>query len=734
GPPASSWFGAAAPPACLWQPPTRAEEDSQAETMSTDKPEDGLTEEQIEEFREAFSLFDKDGDGTITNKELASVMRALGQNPSQEELKEMIKEVDQDGSGSIEFDEFLEMMKKQMNSADSEEEVRRAFACSTQTETASLAPPSCTRILGERLTMEEVEAMIGEADTDRDGQVSFSEFAKIMGVGGGSGGDLWNVTYVAALKMTRRRVLEVIGLVEIPRTLVDVQLVQADSYGGDAKELQAALLRVAEERRRHGDHPVVYVPAVRVPVPVAVEVRLGPVHIGKSGRSIVQRVPLERLGPGAIQIRANVRLVNESLQAVGVGRPALLEDAEPVPLEVGSLQRPARGVLCHEAQLALLLVSGVVAGQLECGRAEVFDAALEQRVPECLPVVLVAIERTVHLVGVHVLRERAQEVGEAESTAGLHLHHQSPTHLEAGVGSVPSLARQLKLLRSFSRAILWRNGGREADQLGGSLEPVGIEGGQPAQVVYILAAHVGRRGDAPGCPAQQPLHQAAQSVAPRLLRPLQLAVSPVVLGNLAAQLCHRAGIVQRSFPPPPPLAIRRDSALRQALQFPFDRDALELVGLGLGRLLDVAAEERAVLPVGVAVARPAVAHVAAPLVAVARQRLALHCGAAAPGHAAEPTAAEAFSAFAGAEKDSGRENEMDEARRLGIWGGRLTQRHSGLLWIVVLVLGAVVGAQVRDEIDLVGHVADYHGVERVPRGRIVVPRPEPRSSTWGRVV
>uniref|UniRef100_A0A3B3YEB5 EF-hand domain-containing protein n=1 Tax=Poecilia mexicana TaxID=48701 RepID=A0A3B3YEB5_9TELE len=40
---------------------------------------DQLTEEQIAEFKEAFSLFDKDGDGTITTKELGTVMRSLGQ-------------------------------------------------------------------------------------------------------------------------------------------------------------------------------------------------------------------------------------------------------------------------------------------------------------------------------------------------------------------------------------------------------------------------------------------------------------------------------------------------------------------------------------------------------------------------------------------------------------------------------------------------------------------------------
>ena len=52
---------------------------------------------QILEFKEAFSLFDKDGDGTITTKELGTVMRSLGQNPTEAELQDMINEVDADG-------------------------------------------------------------------------------------------------------------------------------------------------------------------------------------------------------------------------------------------------------------------------------------------------------------------------------------------------------------------------------------------------------------------------------------------------------------------------------------------------------------------------------------------------------------------------------------------------------------------------------------------------------------
>ncbi len=73
-----------------------------------------LTEEQIAEFKEAFSLFDKDGDGTITTKELGTVMRSLGQNPTEAELQDMINEVDADGNGTIDFPEFCTLMARKM--------------------------------------------------------------------------------------------------------------------------------------------------------------------------------------------------------------------------------------------------------------------------------------------------------------------------------------------------------------------------------------------------------------------------------------------------------------------------------------------------------------------------------------------------------------------------------------------------------------------------------------------
>ena len=88
---------------------------------------DHLTDEQTAEFREAFALFDKDGDGTISTKELGTVMNSLGQKPTAAELETMIKEIDTDGNGEIDFDEFLTMMAKKLQESDLEDDIREAF-------------------------------------------------------------------------------------------------------------------------------------------------------------------------------------------------------------------------------------------------------------------------------------------------------------------------------------------------------------------------------------------------------------------------------------------------------------------------------------------------------------------------------------------------------------------------------------------------------------------------------
>lgn len=77
-----------------------------------------FTEDELAEFQEAFNLFDKDGDGTITYKELGTVMRSLGEDPTGDELKALMRKVDSKGNGIIDFSSFLVVMASWMKVAN----------------------------------------------------------------------------------------------------------------------------------------------------------------------------------------------------------------------------------------------------------------------------------------------------------------------------------------------------------------------------------------------------------------------------------------------------------------------------------------------------------------------------------------------------------------------------------------------------------------------------------------
>ena len=144
---------------------------------------DTLTTEQILEFREAFQAFDKDGNGSITTKELGTVMRSLGQNLSESEIKEIIDEVDEDKNGTIDFQEFLSLMARKMKIIDKEDELIDAFKTLDLDGTGKISKYQLRYIIlstESGFTGDDIEELLKITDIDDDGNIDLHDFIKIL--------------------------------------------------------------------------------------------------------------------------------------------------------------------------------------------------------------------------------------------------------------------------------------------------------------------------------------------------------------------------------------------------------------------------------------------------------------------------------------------------------------------------------------------------------------------------
>lgn len=144
---------------------------------------DNLTEAQIAEYKEAFLIFDKDGDGSISTRELGTLMRSLGQSPTEEELINLINEVDGEDTGLIDFKEFLGLMSKKMLDVNNEEELIEAFKMFDTDKTGFISANELKYFLentGEKLVSEEIEDIIREADSDCDGLIDYKKFISLI--------------------------------------------------------------------------------------------------------------------------------------------------------------------------------------------------------------------------------------------------------------------------------------------------------------------------------------------------------------------------------------------------------------------------------------------------------------------------------------------------------------------------------------------------------------------------
>ncbi|CAK9437149.1 uncharacterized protein LODBEIA_P15540 [Lodderomyces beijingensis] len=153
---------------------------SSGSTMNNIKQE--LTEDQKLEIREAFQLFDMNGDGSLDYHETKVAFRALGFDLTKREVLDIIREYDADDSNLLSYDNFYKTVGEMIIKRDPLDEIRRAFKLFDVDGTGKISLRNLRKIsrdLGENLSDEELQAMIDEFDLDEDGEINEEEFIRI---------------------------------------------------------------------------------------------------------------------------------------------------------------------------------------------------------------------------------------------------------------------------------------------------------------------------------------------------------------------------------------------------------------------------------------------------------------------------------------------------------------------------------------------------------------------------
>eukprot|EP00794_Sanderia_malayensis_P003361 gene3361-3850_t len=136
----------------------------------------------MDDYRDAFCLFDKKGDGKIDSKQLGDVLRALGLNPTQAEIAKIQKEIDPRGDKRISFEEFLPIFytyqqKKPAGDFESFIEGLRVFDRDGNGQISAAEIRHLLTSLGEKLTDDEVDTLL-QGMEDNSGKVNYEDFVR----------------------------------------------------------------------------------------------------------------------------------------------------------------------------------------------------------------------------------------------------------------------------------------------------------------------------------------------------------------------------------------------------------------------------------------------------------------------------------------------------------------------------------------------------------------------------
>lgn len=153
--------------------------------MPVKKPE--LTQQQRDEIKQMFDIFDMDSSGSIDFEELNTAMRAMGFEATEADIHNMMESMDDDGEGAegageVEFDEFMLLMEKKLLDFDPKEDIQRAFGWFDEAGTGQITLEDMQRIakqVGDDISEDELKAIIAGVTKGRE-TLDDDDFMRIM--------------------------------------------------------------------------------------------------------------------------------------------------------------------------------------------------------------------------------------------------------------------------------------------------------------------------------------------------------------------------------------------------------------------------------------------------------------------------------------------------------------------------------------------------------------------------
>uniref|UniRef100_A0A8B9CAH1 Calcium binding protein 7 n=1 Tax=Anser brachyrhynchus TaxID=132585 RepID=A0A8B9CAH1_9AVES len=161
-----------------------------AEQHPVDIPED-----ELEEIREAFKVFDRDGNGFISKQELGTAMRSLGYMPNEVELEVIIQRLDMDGDGQVDFEEFVTLLGPKLSTSGIPEKFHGTdfdtvfWKCDMQKLTVDELKRLLYDTFCEHLSMKDIENIIMTEEESHMGTAEECPVDVESERGGGAGGD-----------------------------------------------------------------------------------------------------------------------------------------------------------------------------------------------------------------------------------------------------------------------------------------------------------------------------------------------------------------------------------------------------------------------------------------------------------------------------------------------------------------------------------------------------------------